>query len=93
MFLSLVLVVKDFLYLSTLQLLNTEHSFTIMESTTQYDQTDSKVFDYIIIGGGTAGLVLAARLSEDPAMQVVVLEAGEERLDVSFIGSFHYHGD
>ena len=44
---------------------------------------DSKVFDYVVIGGGTAGLVLAARLTENPGVQVAVLEAGEERLDVS----------
>ncbi|KAF8860625.1 alcohol oxidase [Acephala macrosclerotiorum] len=52
-----------------------------MASTTQYDEADSKVFDYVIIGGGTAGLTIAARLSEDPSVQVAVLEAGEKRLD------------
>ena len=36
-------------------------------------------FDYIIAGGGTAGLVLAARLSEDEDIRVLVVEAGGDR--------------
>jgi choline dehydrogenase-like flavoprotein len=33
-------------------------------------------FDYVIVGAGTAGCVLAGRLSEDPATRVCIIEAG-----------------
>lgn len=41
-------------------------------------QFASTTFDYLIAGGGTAGLTLAARLSENPKVQVGVIEAGKD---------------
>ncbi|KAJ6573700.1 GMC oxidoreductase [Mycena sp. CBHHK59/15] len=45
----------------------------------------NKTFDYVICGGGTAGLTLAARLTEDSSITVAVLEAGEHNIGESLI--------
>ncbi|MCJ1468442.1 hypothetical protein MMC07_007071 [Pseudocyphellaria aurata] len=37
---------------------------------------DNATFDYVIVGGGTAGLTIATRLAEDPSLSVAVVEAG-----------------
>ncbi|KIM32064.1 GMC oxidoreductase [Serendipita vermifera MAFF 305830] len=39
---------------------------------------DGKAFDFVIVGGGAAGLTLAARLSEQENKKVAVIEAGDD---------------
>ncbi|OTB10837.1 putative GMC oxidoreductase [Daldinia sp. EC12] len=50
-----------------------------------------EVFDYVIAGAGTCGLVLANRLSEDPNIKVAVIEPGDDvrnNPNVTDVGAF-----
>lgn len=43
-----------------------------------------ETFDYVVIGGGSAGSLLAARLSDNPAVSVCLIEAGERDRNLLF---------
>ncbi|KAF9527983.1 glucose-methanol-choline oxidoreductase [Crepidotus variabilis] len=45
------------------------------------NSTNTPRFDYVIVGGGTCGFVLANQLSEDPGETVAVIEAGDSVFD------------
>lgn len=45
-------------------------------------QEVSRVFDYVIVGGGPGGLVMANRLTENPSVSVAIIEAGTWPEDV-----------
>ncbi|TPX20366.1 hypothetical protein DIZ76_016254 [Coccidioides immitis] len=53
----------------------------------------SQVFDYLIIGGGTAGLVVASRLSEKPHLKIAVIEAGPAVFDEPLINEPELFGE
>ena len=60
-----------FLFLFTLS-----YTFLLTNSLPTESSPLRATYDYLVVGGGTAGLTLASRLSENPHIQVAVIEAG-----------------
>ena len=66
---------------------------TVLAQATLFDgpPQDGSSFDYVIVGGGTAGVVLANRLSANPKTSVALVEAGSSQVDnpnVTLVGRF-----
>lgn len=52
----------------------------------------STTYDYIVVGGGTSGLVVANRLSEDSSVSVLVIEQGDSVYDNANVTDINGYG-
>lgn len=74
--LKMPLVLYSVLLLNFVHLLAASGTFNPGTGTSFGRPAQNATFDYVIVGGGTAGLAVAMRLAEDPSYTVAVVEAG-----------------
>ncbi|VVC31732.1 Hypothetical protein CINCED_3A010187 [Cinara cedri] len=66
----------------TLYLFTDYYLNIILDKYVKDDHVENKYFDHIVVGGGTAGIIVASRLAENKAHRVLLIEAGPQ---ISFL--------